>query len=158
MPRVQTDEEASNEEIANILALLTVKLPRTLRAMDVAPVLTISMSSALGVLVHAGPMNLGTLAEYEQVTPASISRTIKVLEERGLVSRSRDKADGRGAVVQSTQLGTRLFNEGHERKLAPLVAWIGQLPTSDRARLIEVLDLLEAAAVLGPQNRAIGST
>lgn len=158
MPKVQPSKDASSQEMANTLALLAVKLPRTLMAMDTAPELTNSMSSALGVLVHAGSMNLGTLAEYEQVTPASISRTIRVLEKRGLVSRSRDEADGRGAVVQSTRIGTQMFKEGHKRKLAPLVAWIGQLPTSDRARLIEVLDLLEAAAVLGPQNRTVAST
>lgn len=158
MPKVQPNKDASSQEVANTLALLAVKLPRTLVAMDTAPKLTKSMSSALGVLVHAGSMNLGTLAEYEQVTPASISRTIKVLEKRGLVSRSRDEADGRGTVVQSTQLGTQMFKEGHKRKLAPLVGWIDQLPPSDRARLIDVLGLLEAAAVLESPNRAVAST
>lgn len=135
--------------MADTLALLAVKLPRTLRAIDATPKLTPSESSALAVLIHAGAMNLGKLAEYEQVTPASISRTIGVLEARSLVSRTRDKADGRGSVVQSTALGTRLFKEGHKRKLAPLVEWIEQLPAHDKARLLDVMDLLEAAAAFG---------
>lgn len=150
MPKVKPHARPSSQEVANALVLLAVKLPRTLRAMDAAPKLTVSESSALAVLVHAGAMNLGKLAEYEQVTPASISRTIKVLEKRGLVSRTRDKADGRGSIVQSTALGTRVFNAGHSRKLAPLVEWIDQLSASDSARLLDVLDLLEAAVVLRP--------
>lgn len=149
MPSVKPHARPSSQEVANTLALLAVKLPRRLRAMDAAPELTISESSALGVLVHAGAINLGKLAEYEQVTAASISRTIGVLEKRGLVSRARDEADGRGSVVKSTALGTRVFKEGHNRKLAPLVEWIDQLSASDRARLLDVLDLLEAAADLG---------
>ncbi len=154
MAKVKPQANPSSQEVANTLALLAIKLPRTLRAMDAAPKLTISGSSALGVLVHARAMNLGKLAEYEQVTPASISRTIKVLEKRGLVSRTRDEADGRGSVVQATTSGTRVFKEGHNRKLAPLVKWIDQLPASDRARLLDVLDLLEAAAVLRlPQSK-----
>lgn len=148
MSKVKPRALRSSEELADTLALLAIKLPRTLRAMDAAPKLTNSESSALGVLVHAGAMNLGKLAEYEQVTPASISRTIKVLEKRGLVSRIRDEADGRGSVVQATSPGKRVFKEGHNRKLAPLVEWIDQVPASDRARLLDVLDLLEAAAVL----------
>jgi DNA-binding MarR family transcriptional regulator len=152
MPQVKPHARPSSQKIANTLALLATKLPRTLRAMDAAPKLTISESSALGVLVHAGAMNLGKLAEYEQVTPASISRTIKVLEKRGLASRTRDEADGRGSVVQSTALGTRVFKEGHKRKLAPLVEWADQLPSKDRARLHGVLDLLDAAALLELQK------
>lgn len=152
MLKVKPDTRPSSQEVANALALLAVKLPRTLRAMDPAPKLTISGASALGVLIHGGAMNLGKLADYEQVTPASISRTVGVLEKLGFVSRTRDEADGRGSIVQSTALGTRLFKQGHKRKLAPLVEWIDQLPASDRARLLDVLDLLDAAAVLGPTD------
>ncbi len=159
MPKVKPRARPTNEQMANSLALLAAKLPRTLRALDSAPKLTSSESSALGVLVHAGAMNLGKLAEYEQVTPASTSRTIGVLEKRGLVSRTRDKVDGRGSVVQSTARGTRMFNEGHNRKLAPLVEWIDQLPANDRARLLDVLDLLEAVAAFGsPKDPVIDPT
>ena len=155
MPNVKPDAHASSQEVASTLALLAVKLPRTLRAMDVAPRLTTSESSALGVLVHAGPMNLGKLAEFEHVTPASISRTVAAMEKRGLVSRTRDKADGRGSVVQAAALGRRVFNEGHSRKLVPLIQWIDELPASDRARLVDVLDLLEAVAVFGSSTSDI---
>ena len=145
MPR----EHPSSLEMANTLATLAAKLPRTLRAKDAAPKLTIAESSALSVLIHAGAINLGKLAVYEQVTPASISRTISVLKKRGLVSRIKDKTDGRGAVVKATELGFQIFTEGHNRKLAPLVDWIEQLPGSDRTRLLEVIDILDAAGVLG---------
>lgn len=148
MGNVKTKTRPSSDKLANTLALLAAKLPRVLRALDTAPELTGSESSALSVLVHAGALNLGKLAEYEQVTAASISRTVGVLERRGLVSRTKDAADGRGFLVQATALGAQTFQEGHRRKLAPLVEWIEQLPAGDRARLLDVQELLEAAAVL----------
>lgn len=148
-------ERPSSLEMANTLATLSAKLPRTLRGKDSAPKLTITESSALSVLIFAGAINLGKLAAYEQVTPASISRTIAVLKKRGLVSKIKDKTDGRGAVVKATELGVQMFREGHNRKLAPLVDWIDQLPDSDRTRLLGVIDILDAAGVLGspkPKN------
>ena len=148
MAKVKPQASASSEKIANALVLLAVRLPRALRARDAAPKLTSAESSALGVLINGGPMNLGKLAEYEQVTPASTSRTIGMLEKRKLVSRTKDEADARGSVVQPTALGVRVFSEGHKRRLAPLVEWIDQLPESDRIRLLSVFDLLEAAALL----------
>ena len=148
MTKVKPQASVSSEKLANALALLAARLPRVLRARDVAPKLTSAESSALGVLINGGAMNLGKLAEYEQVTPASTSRTIGMLEKRRLVSRTKDEADGRGSVIQPTALGIRVFSEGHKRKLAPLVEWIDQLPANDRIRLLSVFDLLEAAAVL----------
>lgn len=142
-------EHPSSLDMANSLAMLSAKLPRTLRAKDAAPKLTIAESSALGVLINAGAINLGKLAEYEQVTPASISRTIAILEKRGLVSKIKDKTDGRGAVVIATKLGAHIFKEGHNRKLAPLVDWINHLPENDKTRLLGVIDILDAAGVLG---------
>ncbi|MEJ7808207.1 MAG: MarR family transcriptional regulator [Telluria sp.] len=148
MTKVKPNVTVSSIAVANTLATLAMRLPRTLRALDVAPTLSLSAASALGVLIHAGPLNLGKLAQYEQVTAASISKTITLLEQRGLVSRTPDQADGRAFLIQSTVLGKRLFKEGHERKLAPLVAWVEQLPEHDRRRLIDVLALLDSAAVL----------
>ena len=145
---VKNQTSLKSEEMANVLALLAARLPRTLRAGDVSPRLTPTEASALAVLVHGGAMNLGALAEHEQVTPASISRTISILEKRGLVSKAKDATDGRGSIILATKLGTRMFKQAHARRLAPLVAWVDQLTVDEQAKLASAAHLLEAAALL----------
>lgn len=151
MRKVNTRSEPSSEHIASVLAMLAVQLPRVLRARDSNPQLTPAESSALSVLIYGGPMNLKELARHEQVTPASISRTARVLEGKGLISRQRDEVDARGSIVQPTRKGEHIFHKGHARKLAPIVQWVDQLPSSGRRRLASVIDILEAAALLDPE-------
>ncbi|HET7306224.1 MAG TPA: MarR family transcriptional regulator [Gammaproteobacteria bacterium] len=148
MQKVNTRPEPSSEHVANALAMLAAQLPRVLRARDSKPQLMPAELSALAVLVHGGAMNLKELARHEQVTPASISRTARVLEAKKLISRQKDKLDARGSIVQPTREGARVFHEGHARKLAPLVQWIDQLPPVSRQRLGSVVDILEAVALL----------
>lgn len=148
MQKVNAQPEPSSEHVANVLTTLAAQLPRVLRARDLKPKLTPSESSALAVLIYGGAMNLKELARHEQVTPASISRTARVLEGKGLISRQKDKLDARGSIVQPTRKGERTFHEGRARKLAPLVHWIDQLPPASRQRLASVVDVLEAAALL----------
>lgn len=138
----------SSEHIANVLAILAAQLPRVLQAMDSKPQLTRAESSALAVLIYGGAMNLKELAHHERVTPASISRTARVLVEKGLVSRRKDEMDARGSIVQVSSKGKRIFHEEHARKLTPLVHWVDQLPPASRQKLASVVDILGAASRL----------
>ncbi|MGA7296868.1 MAG: MarR family transcriptional regulator [Rhodanobacteraceae bacterium] len=148
MQKVNTRSEPSSEHIANVLVMLAAQLPRALRARDSNPKLTPAESSALAVLIYGGAMNLKDLARNEQVTPASISRTARVLEGKGYISRQKDEVDARGSIVQPTRKGRQIFHEGRARKLAPLVHWIDQLPSASRHRLGSAVDILEAASLL----------
>lgn len=146
MPSVNRHQQA--HEIAETLVLLAVKLPRVLRALDQHPTLTATEASALAVLMHAGSISMGTLAEYENVTPASISRTVRVLEERGLVTKSREEGNARVINVAMTPLGAETFETGHARKIAPLLQWVEGLQEQQRSELHSVVALLKAASEL----------
>lgn len=152
MQKINTRSEPSSERVANALAMLAAQLPRVLRTRDPNPKLTRAESSALAVLIYGGAMSLKELARREQVTPASISRTARVLVTKELISRRKDEVDARGSIVQPTREGERIFHEGHARRLVPLVYWIDQLPPASRKRLANVLDILEAAALLDSEK------
>ena len=134
--------------MAGSLVTSAVKLLRMLRALDASPRLTDTEASALAVLVHAGPMNMGALARHEQVRPPSMTRTISNLEQRGLVGRTPDPDDARGWIVGATRQGRKLFGEGQARRIEPLRQWLDGLPERDLARLARVLPLVEAMAEL----------
>lgn len=62
----------------------------------------------LGVLAHlyrAGASTPGGIAAALRVQPQSLTRTLAALTRDGLVSRTRDAADGRSQVVALTQEG-----------------------------------------------------
>ena len=56
--------------------------------------LTSSETSALARLDRTGPTTSTELARLERISPQSMGATVAALEERGLVARQADPADG----------------------------------------------------------------
>lgn len=83
--------------------------------------------SALGTVVDAGPIRLGDLAAREGIAPASLTRTVALLEDEALLTRTVDERDRRSVFVTATPAGRRLISdrrrergEGLALRLAPL--------------------------------------
>ncbi|HEY1653221.1 MAG TPA: MarR family transcriptional regulator [Acidimicrobiales bacterium] len=68
--------------------------------------LTSSETSALARLDRTGPTSAAELARLERISPQSMGATVGALEERGLVERVPDPADGRRAILSLTAAGT----------------------------------------------------
>ena len=62
-------------------------------------------------LMEADRIEIGELAERVFILKPSATRTIKNLEARGIVSRTRSSADQRRAVIELTARGRKLFEE-----------------------------------------------
>ena len=71
--------------------------------------LTSSETSALARLDRTGPTTSTDLARLERISPQSIGATVAALEERGLVTRQADPADGRRAILSLTESGQALL-------------------------------------------------
>jgi DNA-binding MarR family transcriptional regulator len=78
------------------------RLRRRLRATYDRRDLTASQTALLSRLDRDGPRSASELAAAERVRPQSVAASLAVLEERGLVERRRDPADGRRQVVSLT--------------------------------------------------------
>ncbi|WP_256339673.1 MULTISPECIES: MarR family transcriptional regulator [unclassified Streptomyces] len=63
----------------------------------------LSGASVLARLARTGPDSPGSLADLERVRPQAMAGTLAGLEQRGLVSRAPDAADGRRAIVSLTE-------------------------------------------------------
>lgn len=85
--------------------------------------------SALGTVVDSGRIRLGDLAVREGIAPASLTRSVALLEEHALLVRSTDPDDRRSVFVEATPHGVafvedrrRMRGEGLAVRLAPLTA------------------------------------
>jgi DNA-binding MarR family transcriptional regulator len=104
-PSPSVDEVASAVQAA--VRLLVQRLRQTPRVEG--DDLTSSETSALARLDRGGPTTSTELARLERISPQSIGATVAALEERGLVARQADPADGRRAILSVTGAGQELL-------------------------------------------------
>ena len=134
---------AEATDTADRLHSAAIHLLRRLRVHDAAAGLTASRLSALSVVVFGGPLRIGDLAAAEQVRPPSMTRTVADLERAGLVRRRDDRRDRRAQLLEATDRGRRLLDEGRTRRVEALARELAALPEPDRAVLRRAADLLE---------------
>lgn len=130
-------------QLADRLHSAAIHLLRRVRREDVTSGLPAPQLSALSVIVFAGPIALGALAEAEQVRPPTMTRVVAELERRGLVSRETGSDDRRVTRVTATAQGTHLLQEGRRRRVASLANALAQLTQADRALLGRALPIVE---------------
>jgi len=71
--------------------------------------LTSPETSALARLDGTGPTTAAELARLERISPQSMGATVAALEERGLVGRTPDPADGRQSILSLSADGRALL-------------------------------------------------
>src|SRR5690242_13199688 len=109
--------------------------------------LTLSEASVLARLDRDGSQSPGTLADLERVRPQAMASTLATLEERGLVSRRRDPADGRRVEMTVTAPGRRLIADVRSESVRLLAAALEkEFTAAERRRLEAALPLLARLA------------
>lgn len=71
--------------------------------------LDLALADALTVLCQSGPMRMGELAEALHITPASTTRAVNCLVDKGYVERVKDADDQRSIVVSATPHGSERY-------------------------------------------------
>jgi DNA-binding MarR family transcriptional regulator len=129
-------------EEASDLRVALVRVYRQLR-MRAGSGITPSQSSAMARIESEGPVRLGTLAELEGTTPATISRVIDSLADHHLIERVPDPLDGRARLVQLSPEGGALLSEIRRRNTEALRAAIAGLDEEERRTVIAAIPVLE---------------
>lgn len=130
-------------ELADRLHSAAIHLLRRLRREDARTGLSGPRLSALSVVVFGGPLTLGELAAAEQVKPPTMTRLVRALEARGLVTREGDENDGRVVRLRATAKGRALMAEGRARRVRALAEGLRTLEAAEREALGEAVDVLE---------------
>jgi DNA-binding MarR family transcriptional regulator len=140
---MSTGKENRSEADAHRLHSAAIHLLRRLRRADAATGLNAPRLSALSVIVFAGPLTLGKLAETEQVRPPTMTRIVHALEEQRLIRKGQDEKDRRTILLTATEKGRRLLLAGRARRVAALAGKIESLTSAEQHILSEALAILE---------------
>ena len=98
----------------------------------------------------------GDIAKCGQATPSAVSQTLKSLEEKGLITRQRDKGDSRAVTVHLTKEGRAFSARGrelHEQMIDGVLTYLGPEDAEHLVRIVERLaDFPASEAVLAQQG------
>lgn len=129
-----------------------IQAARQLRTVDRAGI-NQSARSALAAIVKFGPLSMSELAAHEGVDPASVSRTVRKLEESGDVARSTSHSDGRVNLIQVTESGRALFLRSRRELTESVLERVSPLPQDQIDTIVAISEGLELlVAATGPRS------
>ncbi|MFF7968059.1 MarR family winged helix-turn-helix transcriptional regulator [Streptomyces sp. NPDC007903] len=120
------------ETSAEELMIAVEELVRHVRRSATAGGLSTAASSALGRLGREGPQRLTELARAENATQPNMTQLVTRMERAGLVRRVADRTDGRGVLVEVTELGKEVFRERRAERTDALGQLVGELSEPER--------------------------
>jgi DNA-binding MarR family transcriptional regulator len=129
--------------IADRLHSAAIHLLRRVRKQDVATEEAPAQLSALSVLVFGSAKTLGELAAAEQVKPPTMSRIVAGLSRRRLIEIAQDPDDARRMRIRATAKGTRLLQEGRQRRITYLASHLDQLTPEELASVGRAVEILQ---------------
>jgi DNA-binding MarR family transcriptional regulator len=140
--RIRAGAGAGAVEEATGLRVALVRIQRQLRVRSGSDI-TPSQSSALARIEQSGPVRLGSLAELEGTTPATMSRVIDSLALRRLIERIPDPLDGRASLVRLSSEGGALLHELRARNTAALRGALDELSPEEQRVIRRAIPVLE---------------
>jgi DNA-binding MarR family transcriptional regulator len=102
--------------------------------------LDIALADALSLICQQGPLRMGELAEAMHITPASTTRAVGCLVEKGLVERVRAEDDQRSIVVTPTMAGRERYGEISSRVQQGLSVILSEFSPEEQIQLAEYLE------------------
>lgn len=103
---------------------------------------------SVATVAKRGPLRLAELAQLEQVSAPSMTRTVSELEARGLVERSVDPDDGRAFQVEVTPAGLEAILRARAARAQVIAEMLSGLDAADVASIEAALPALERATDL----------
>lgn len=148
--------EPSEDDLTAVSGLraAVLRLSRRLRHQRVDESLSPTEMAVLGTLFRCGSSTPGELARREHVQPPSMTRTVAMLEAKGLVRRAPHPEDRRQVVVTQTEQAVEILERSRRRKnvwLAELAAGLTEEEWETLRRAAPVLEKL-AGLPSGPKN------
>lgn len=135
------------DEIASGLRIVVGRLVRRLRQLHEEGDLTLSELSVLARLDQSGPLPARLVAEQERVTPQAMSQIVGVLEDRRMITRAPDPADGRRVLLSATEAARALLAGRRSTKARRLaMALESTLTPAEQQQLAALLPLLDRLA------------
>ena len=140
---MSTPRQRDADSTAQALHSAAIHLLRNLRLNDASSGLNAARLSALSVIVFAGPITLGQLADAEQGRPPTMTRIVNALETKNLVTKNASTADRRIIHITATPRGKRLLLLARDRRVKSLAQHIHALPPRHQELLHDAIAILD---------------
>jgi DNA-binding MarR family transcriptional regulator len=142
--------EPSDESIAILARALSFALGRANRRMLAAGEgLGQGHLNALATVYRVGSIRPGDLAQREFVSAPTMTRTLRELEDRGLVTRTDDPVDGRSILISITEEGEHEVLLRRSTRADILAGLIRRLEVDDQRALAAALPAIEHLGSIG---------
>ncbi|MEU2618241.1 MarR family transcriptional regulator [Streptomyces sp. NPDC007157] len=132
--------------LATELRLAVGRMTRRLRQAHAVGDVSLSGVSVLARLAADGPDSPTSLAEMERVRPQAMATTLAQLEQRGLVRRTPDAADGRRSIAAVTDEGRAMLAERRSESVQRLANVLDAFSAEERETLGAAVPLLARLA------------
>lgn len=99
-----------------------------------------ALADALSVLVQSGPMRMGELAEALHITPATATRAVDCLVERGFAERVKAVDDLRSILVSASDDGKARYDIIAVQINSGLNQILGQFSETEQNQLADLLE------------------
>ncbi len=139
---VAQEQQVGAVEEASDLRVALLRIQRQLRTRSGSDI-TPSQSSALSRIEQSGPVRLGSLADLEGTTAATMSRVIDSLADRQLIERVPDPEDGRASLVRLSPQGGELLHGLRARYTEALRAALAELSDDEQRLVRQAIPVLE---------------
>lgn len=108
--------------------------------------MSLNQLAVLSALDKLGERTPRELAEYEKISPPSMTKILAGLEERHLITRTQHPTDRRQQVVKATAAAIAMLREDRRRRDAWLAKRLAELTADERATLYAAVPILERIA------------
>ena len=108
--------------------------------------LSMPQFSVLMQLHHKGACGMSEISERFEVTPAAASQLVDKLVQNGFVVREEDPNDRRAKLLNLTDKGMELVQQGIEERYRWVDQLAGRLTDKERVQISEALDIMTRVA------------
>ncbi len=107
--------------------------------------LDLALADALSLICLHGPLRMGELADAMRITPASTTRAVNCLVEKGLVTRTRDDEDQRSIQVEATADGQARYAQISARVQSGLTLMLSEFSEAEQVQMADYLERFVAS-------------
>ena len=108
--------------------------------------LSMPQFSVMMQLYHKGACGMSEISERFEVTPAAASQLVDKLVQSGYIVREEDPNDRRAKLLNLTDAGRDLIQQGMDERHLWLDQLSGRLTEAERVQVSEALDILTRVA------------
>ncbi len=133
----------------SIRAWMDVVMSRSMRSWHLfakSTGLSMPQFSILMQLHHKGACGLSDISERFEITPAAASQLVDKLVRSGFIVREEDPKDRRAKLLNLTEKGRELIQQGHEERYRWVYELGRKLSAEERASVSEALTIMTRAA------------